>query len=117
MNNQKEISYKLLAMLGGAILISCTMVFVAMQLYNSSGTAQLDLSRPEYSSVRTKINNRDRTKTFYVRGDIGKKDLDKFDKTYSKTLKSIESYKDAFAIEKMGDPELGIKKEKNVESE
>ena len=41
------------------VVIAITLTVVSMVAYNISGTAQLDLSRPGYSSVSDKVDRTD----------------------------------------------------------
>jgi hypothetical protein len=44
--------HKFFVLIAGVILLSTFLVSVALSLYNSSGAAQLDLSRPGFQEVR-----------------------------------------------------------------
>ncbi len=52
--------HRFLVLVAGVIVISCVLVAISLGLYNSSGTAQIDLSRPGYQSVRSEAS-RDNT--------------------------------------------------------
>lgn len=97
--------------------VSAIFVYLAMYMYDKSGTAQLDLSRPEYASVRTKVNSKESTKPFEVKKNITADDLDRFEKRYQEASKQASEYHNSFAIDEIGDEKLGIEVKQNVESQ
>ena len=71
-----------------------------MMMYNSSGTAQLDLSRPGYKDVRNQIVNNDNEFGSYSGvGIIDSNSIKEFKKLYKQQAQKINLV-DAFA----GDP-------------
>jgi hypothetical protein len=73
---------------------------VALSLYNSSGAAQLDLSRPGYKDVRDLAKRDTTSKSFPTNGVLDKEALDLFSKLYgeqSAKVVSADSF-DASAI-------------------
>ncbi len=65
------------------LAISMFMVYVALSLYQSSGTLQLDLSRPGYDSAREEaVKDNEVFKGFSADGKIDQAALDEFDKLY-----------------------------------
>ena len=48
--------HRFLVLVAAVIVVSGVMVAIALNLYNSSGTAQVDLSRPGYQSVRSEAS-------------------------------------------------------------
>ncbi len=78
-----------LIMIVSVIIVACTSVAIAMDIYNTSGAAQVDLSRPGFKEVR-KQANRDTTPTSYQSdGKITKQSLDEFKKLYQDRQKKI----------------------------
>lgn len=70
----------------GSISIALLLVVISLFLYVSSGTAQVDLSRPGYSSVRDEVSEGNGDFTgFPSTGPIDKESLAQFEKLYSKT--------------------------------
>ena len=66
----------------GVIAVSMLLVSVAMSLYNSSGAAQIDLSRPGYQDVRKQASQGVALQVYPSTGALDKKALDDFDKLY-----------------------------------
>ncbi|MBC7764267.1 hypothetical protein H7Y29_00985 [Microbacteriaceae bacterium] len=92
--------HRFLALIGGVILVALFLVSVALSLYNSSGAAQLDLSRPGYQDVRDLAKRDTTSKSFPASGVLDKEALDLFSKLYgeqSAKVISADSF-DASAI-------------------
>ncbi len=95
-------------MIIATVLVSFVLVAVALGLYASSGAAQVDLSRPGYSSVRSQVKeNGDDFVAFPSDGPITKDVLNQFESEYGKTTKNITSV-DAFDPGVLGDTSLRI---------
>lgn len=99
--------HKFMVLVVLAILASLAMVVISMELYNSSGTAQLDLSRPGYQSVRAKVQEQTGFPTFPGTGPIDQKTLSDFEKTYDEQAKKVTSV-DSFGGSVMSDQALSI---------
>lgn len=99
--------HKFMVLVVLAILASLAMVVISMELYNSSGTAQLDLSRPGYQSVRAKVQEQTGFPTFPGTGPIDQKTLSDFEKTYDEQAKKVTSV-DSFGGTVMSDQALSI---------
>lgn len=98
---------KLLLLIVGAIFIAATMVYISMRLYDISGTAQIDLSRPDYQAVRNKISNQSTDMSFSSDGPINEKVLEEYRKTYEEQMKqAIDSQ--SFSGEPLSDEALRI---------
>lgn len=71
-------------MIVGSILVSFFLVYVALSLYQSSGTLQLDLSRPGYAEARQEAvrDNDEVFKGFSADGPIDQEALDEFSALY-----------------------------------
>ncbi len=80
-------AHKFFLMIAGAVLLAIVMATIAMTLYNSSGTAQLDLSRPDYQAVRNKINRDNQTKSYSPIGTLNKQSFDEYKKLYDEQMK------------------------------
>lgn len=81
--------YKFIGMIAVVIAISLILVAVSMEMYNSSGAAQVDLSRPGYDSVRKQAGDEAESteETFSATGEIDSETLKKFKETYDKHAK------------------------------
>ena len=81
-------------------LIASVVVVISMMMYNSSGAAQLDLSRPGYVSVRSQATtNSDDFQNYPSTGKIGTDDMNDFKTLYGKQSQRVKTV-DAFG----GDP-------------
>lgn len=76
--------HQFLSLVFGSIGISLFLVFVALSLYQTSGTIQLDLSRPGYAKAREEaIKDSQVFIGFSPDGKIDKKALDEFETMYT----------------------------------
>lgn len=99
--------HKFMLLVGITILIALFLVSVALAMYASSGAAQLDLSRPGYTSVRDKAVRSDSFDSFSANGPIDKSTLDQFRKLYDKQAQKATSV-DSFGGTVMTDQALSI---------
>jgi hypothetical protein len=99
--------YRFLGMMIGSIAIAAFLVGVAMALYNSSGAAQLDLSRPGYQSVRDQVVSTDSFDSFPSSGPIDKESLKQFRELFTEQAQQATSV-DAFGGDVMSDKALSI---------
>jgi len=91
------------------ILISLFLVYVALSLYQSSGTLQLDLSRPGYDSARQEaIKDTEVFKGFSSDGSITKESLNEFDTLYKKKAAEALIELDAFSGDALSDSALAL---------
>lgn len=81
------------------LLIAVTLTVVSMTLYNISGAAQLDLSRPGYQSVSDQIDKDTKIDTYSASGPVNKDTIQEFMKLYDEQAKKAKAV-DAFN----GDP-------------
>ena len=91
----------------GAILISITTVSVALHLYKTSGTAQLDLSQPDLQSVRDQANKDDNIASFPSTGELNEQVFNDYRKFYDLQTKRILQ-NDSFAGKSLSDESLGF---------
>lgn len=92
--------HRFLLLIAIAISIAFALVGISLALYASSGAAQLDLSRPDYSSVsRQAVTNDNDFENFSAFGQIDNETLDDFRKLYVKQATKSKAV-DAFN----GDP-------------
>lgn len=107
---------RLATMVFGAIAISATLVSVALNLYYTSGSFQLDLSRPEYKDSRKDIQAAGKDdKKFDVQGRVTKESLDEFLKLYKVQEKRVNEVK-AFENNVLSDENLNIDTDGNLAS-
>lgn len=74
--------HRFLVMIAGAITAACFLVSVALGLYNSSGAAQVDLSRPGYEAIRTQASQDQSSKSFDATGTLDKATFKSFQDLY-----------------------------------
>lgn len=104
-----ESNRQFLGMVTLVIAVSMFLVYVALSLYQSSGTLQLDLSRPGYDSARKEaVKDTEVFKGFSSDGAINKKSLDEFNKLYSKKAGEALIDIDAFSGDALSDQTLGL---------
>jgi len=91
-----------------SILIASVVVVISMAMYNGSGAAQLDLSRPGYKSVRSQATtNQDDFQYYPSSGTINKDVTSEFKSLYDKQAKKVEVV-DAFGGDPLSPDTLGI---------
>jgi hypothetical protein len=99
--------HKFLMLIGLTIVISFFLVGIALALYNSSGTAQLDLSRPGFKSVQEQASQSDDFNGFPATGELDQEAFDQFRKEYDKQVKKVTTV-DSFSGDVMSDQALSI---------
>jgi hypothetical protein len=98
---------RLIAFIGGSILVAFILVIVSMALYISSGAAELDLSRPGYQSVQGQVERSDAFKSFPASGPVNAATIDEFQRLFDEQVKQVMTV-DAFNPDVLGDQALGI---------
>lgn len=95
-------------LVGAAILISMVLVVIALAMYNSSGAAQLDLSRRAFQKVQSEAN-RDTPddQTYPSSGQLDNAAFNSFKKLYDTHTDTIKQTK-AFDPSAMTDEALGL---------
>ena len=81
--------HRFLVMICGVIAIAGVMVWIAMDMYNTSGAAQVDLSRPGFQEVRKQAARDAEPETYKTEGSITKQSLDEFKKMYQQRRSKI----------------------------
>lgn len=71
------------------IIVSCIMVVIGMYVYNTSGAAQVDLSRPGYQSVRREAKRDSVNDSFPATGELDANAFDSFNKMYSEHARQV----------------------------
>ncbi len=97
----------LLRLVVGSITIAILLVMFSMALYTSSGSAQLDLSRPGYQLVRDQVNQSGAFQSFPASGSVDRETLDEFLELYDKQTLPV-SGSDAFSSSALDAQALGI---------
>jgi hypothetical protein len=91
--------HRFLLLIIGTLIISTALVAVSIVIYNVSGSAQLDLSRPGYRSVSDKVDRTDPVSDYSSFGPVDKETINGFTKIYAEQAKKAKAV-DAFN----GDP-------------
>lgn len=91
--------HRFLLLIITTIILSIILVVVSMVIYNVSGSAQLDLSRPGYQSVSNQVERGDSIKEFSATGPVTIDTLNEFSKQYAEQAAKAKAV-DAFN----GDP-------------
>lgn len=92
----------------GSIFIALCLVVVSMTIYDKSGAAQLDLSRPGYVTVRSQsITNDNNFQSYSSTGSINKKSISEFKKVYDAQADKAKAV-DAFGSDPLSPESLGI---------
>ncbi len=110
MNNPEEVlqeekstfwgHHRLLLLIVLSIFIALGLVSISMALYNSSGAAQLDLSRPGYKTVTSQaVNNDGDFQDYSASGPLDTNAINEFRSVYDKQATKAKAV-DAFS----GDP-------------
>lgn len=102
-------NHQFLIMVSLVIMVSLFLVYVALSLYQSSGTLQLDLSRPGYDSAREEATKDTEVfKGFSADGKIDNAALDEFDQLYrQKAAEALIDIAD-FSGDALSDAALGL---------
>lgn len=77
------------------IVISITMTVTALVMYNVSGSAQLDLSRPGYQSVSDKVEREEPSREFNSFGQVTRETLEDFMKLFTESsdrAKAVDAF-------------------------
>lgn len=100
--------HKFMVLVGLTIVVSLVLVAVSLALYNSSGAAQLDLSRPGYESVRSQVVYDQDFEGFPSTGALDNEAIELFRDLYGEKLKEATAL-DSFGGDVLNDEALGIK--------
>lgn len=102
--------YQLGVLIVGTIIIAIITTSIGLALYSTSGTAQVDLSRPGYEGVG-EIADRNADAIEYVEfsasGPVDESALDEFDSLYRAQTDNIQAV-DAFGGDPLSPTSLGI---------
>lgn len=100
--------HNFLMMIIGSVILAGLLVWVGMFLYNTSGAAQLDLSRPGYIDIRDKaIDSSSEFKNYATTGPIDQVAIDEFKALYDEQANKIKLAA-AFKGDPLNPDSLGI---------
>lgn len=81
--------HRFFVLVAGVIVISCVMVVIGMYIYNTSGAAQVDLSRPGYQSVQREASRDSVDDSFPATGKLDEDAFNSFDSMYSDHARQV----------------------------
>lgn len=81
--------HRFFVLIAGVITLSFLMVCVSLNLYNSSGAAQVDLSRPGYQSIQREASRGNIEDSFPSTGKLDAAALDQFDTLLGRHAKQV----------------------------
>ncbi len=99
--------HKFMLLVGLTIVLSLILVSISLWLYNSSGAAQLDLSRPGYQSVRDQAVHDSEFTGFPSSGKLDAEAIREFRELYEDRLAELTAH-ESFGGEVLSDSALGI---------
>lgn len=106
--NRLASKYRMPIFLALVVVVAIVLLTFSMRIYYTSGAYQLDLSRPEYKGVRSKITkNNGQNGAFSAQGEISDKVLEDFLKRYKKEATEIRDAK-PFQGDVLDDEQLGL---------
>ncbi len=92
-----------------ALIIAGILTLIGLQLYNSSGAAKLDLSRPGYVTVRESVDdNSENDEPFSASGNLDKAAVKDFQGRWTNLSGSLDKM-GGFQAETLSDENLGLK--------
>lgn len=104
----KWYQFRFLVLIAGTITVSVVITLVSLSLYNSSGAAQVDLSRPGYQSIRKEASeNNDPEDTFDSTGSLDGQVITDFQKIYDKHANQVIGV-DSFSPDALSDDSLEL---------
>lgn len=105
--------HRILVLVVLTTVIAIVSTGVGLMMYNSRGTAQLDLSRPSYEGVGELVEQGRQTYTEYsASGGIDEESLREFDELYRKQMDGLMVI-DAFGGDPLAAEALGIDADDN----
>lgn len=99
--------HRFLVMIAGAVMVACFLVSVALGLYNSSGAAQVDLSRPAYEAIRNQAAQDKDDKSFAATGELDDKAMADFEALYEARASKVTGV-DSFDEEALSEDSLQL---------
>lgn len=99
--------HRFLLLVGGSISVALILVAISMKLYNTSGAAQLDLSRPGYEHVSEQVQRTDVFKGFSSTGGVDKQTFEDFRGMYNERAAQASDV-NSFSGDVMSDAALSI---------
>lgn len=102
--------HRFMIMIAVSIVVAGLLVIVSVSMYYFTGTAQLDLSRPGYRTVKDQAKPQEAVTRFSSTGPVDEKMFSDFKKQYENQAQDATSY-DAFNSGALSDQALGLTSE------
>lgn len=83
--------HRFMLLIIGTIIISLAMTAFSLMLYDTSGSAQLDLSRPGYQSVSDQVERNDSITTYEANGRVNLETIDEFIELYDEQAEKAKA--------------------------
>lgn len=100
--------HRIAVLVAATVIVALLFTAVGLTLYHTSGTAQLDLSRPDFEGISEIVEQNKETYTEYpATGPINQTALDEFDTLYKNQIDNSSSI-DAFGGDPLTPSALGI---------
>lgn len=74
--------HRFMLLVGMTIIVAVILVTISLVIYNVSGSAQLDLSRPGYQAVSDKVDKTDPIEEYSGSGPVNESTINEFTKIY-----------------------------------
>ena len=99
--------FRFASMIVCVIAVACTLTGISLHIYNASGAAQVDLSRPGYQSVRKEATANTSDEQFSATGNLDAKAYSQFNAMYDRHAKRTVDAP-SFGEEALSDDSLQI---------
>ena len=99
--------FRFASMIICVIAVACTLTGISLHIYNASGAAQVDLSRPGYQSVRKEATANTSDEQFSATGNLDAKAYSQFNAMYDRHAKRTVDAP-SFGEEALSDDSLQI---------
>jgi len=95
-------------MILSSLVITMVLVVISMYVYDNSGAAQVDLSRPGYISVRSQaVTNNADFQNYSSTGEVNQETISEFQSLFVNQVNKAKSF-DAFGGDPLSPNSLGI---------
>lgn len=108
--------HRFLVMIGGVIIVAIFLVGVALGLYNTSGAAQVDLSRPDYEAIRSQATKDKNDESFNATGTLDQAALKSFEDMYDKRATKVVGV-DSFDAAALSEDSLQLMSDNSASSD
>lgn len=100
--------HRFFILIAASILVASVLVVISLAIYNGSGAAQLDLSRPGYNDIRAQVITTDsEIKNYSNLGPISQDAISEFKSIFGQQATKIKAV-DAFGGDPLNPEALGI---------